>query len=157
MWVFLLSLPWRIPYRFLVYPTASPTSLRTHPCCFTCNQHNKSINWSAPVSLLNKACQSLHQCLSALDQCLLSCTINAYWALNEPLHSRVIRDCQTLDQRIITSSINAYWAAQSAPVSCLTSTYKPTYFCEVTNSYNSGEIPEQNPLAWGFTANKWQS
>lgn len=25
------------------------------------------------------------------------------------------------------------------------------------HSYNSGVIPEQNPLAWGFTANKWQS
>ena len=35
-----------------------------------------------------------------LDQCLLSCTINAYWALNEPLHSRVIIVCLPLDQRL---------------------------------------------------------
>ena len=34
-----------------------------------------------PVSRLNKGCQTL-------DQCLLSCAINAYSAVNQTLHSR---------------------------------------------------------------------
>ena len=35
-----------------------------------------------------------------LDQCLLSCAINAYLAEKQPLHCRVIIVCRPLDQRL---------------------------------------------------------
>ena len=77
-------------------------------------------------------CKQLKQCCQPLDQFLLSCAINAYLAEKQPLHCRVIIVCRPLDQRLSDAwsapnhpPISAYWAAQSAPVSCLTSTYKP--------------------------------
>ena len=46
-----------------------------------------------PLSLQQAAAQPL-------DQCLLSCAINAYLAEKQPLHCRVIIVCRPLDQRL---------------------------------------------------------
>ena len=45
------------------------------------------------TTFINRACQPL-------DQCILSCAINAYSAANQHLHSKVIIVCQPLDQRL---------------------------------------------------------
>ena len=41
-------------------------------------QEKQMLTGKEYISRLNSACQPLHQCLSALDQFLLSCAINAY-------------------------------------------------------------------------------
>ena len=53
--------------------------------------------WPLPV-FLSLLC--LLGAFHPLDQCLLSCAINAYGAVNQPLHSLVIIVCLPLDQRL---------------------------------------------------------